>query len=194
MTYENLIASMEVNAEKGIAEIVQKAHQEAEEIKKSAEAKGEAIKASHCETAQKSADIERNKLIYNVKAENKMRIIKEKDAVIQRAFFDAKKCLDSFRDDARYKENFKKMLQEAVHELEGEKVRLHIDARDEPLCRQLLDELGRNSEIVDDLTSAGGLAVSTKDGTVVVSNTIESRLNNARELLKREIFSTLFGE
>jgi vacuolar-type H+-ATPase subunit E/Vma4 len=58
----------------------------------------------------------------------------------------------------------------------------------------VLNELGWNSEIVGDLTSAGGLAVSTKDGKVVVSNTIESRLNNAKELLKREIFSTLFGD
>jgi V/A-type H+-transporting ATPase subunit E len=122
-----------------------------------------------------------------------MWIIKEKDAVIQRAFFDAKKSLDSFRDRPSYKEDFKKMLQEAVRELGGEKVSLHIDTRDETLCRQVLDELGRNSEIVGDLTSAGGLAVSTKDGKVVISNTIESRLNNAKELLKREIFSTLFG-
>jgi V/A-type H+-transporting ATPase subunit E len=194
MTYENLIASMEVSAEKSFTEMMQKAHQEAEEIKRSVEAKAETIKASQLEDAQKSAEMERNKLIYNAKAENKMRIIKEKDAVIQRAFFDAKKSLDSFRDHASYKEDFKRMLQEAVRELEGEKVSLHIDTRDETLCRQVLDELGRNSEIVGDLTSAGGLAVSTKDGKVVVSNTIESRLNNAKELLKREIFSTLFGD
>ena len=194
MTYENLITSMRVSAEKGITEMMQKAHQEGEEIKRSAEAKAETIKASHLENAQKSAEIERNKLIYNAKAENKMRIIKEKDAVIQRAFFDAKKSLDSFRDRPSYKEDFKKMLQEAVRELEGEKVRLHIDTWDETLCRQVLNELGWNSEIVGDLTSAGGLAVSTKDGKVVVSNTIESRLNNAKELLKREIFSTLFGD
>jgi V/A-type H+-transporting ATPase subunit E len=194
MTYENLIASMDVNAEKSITERMQKAHQEGEEIKRSAEAKAEAIKASHLQNAQKSAEMERNKLIYNAKAENKMRIIKEKDAVIQRAFFDAKKSLDSFRDHPSYKEDFKKMLQEAVRELEGEKVSLHIDTRDETLCRQVLEELGWNSEIVGDLTSAGGLAVSTKDGKVVISNTIESRLNNAKELLKREIFSTLFGD
>ena len=194
MTYENLIASMEAIAEKSVTEIAQKAHQEAEEIKQSAEAKAEAIKASYLETAEKSAEIERNKLIYSVKAENKMRIIKEKDAVIQRAFFDAKKSLDSFRDDASYKENFKKMLQEAVRELQEEKVRLYVDTRDEALGKQVLNELGKNSEIVADLTSAGGLVVSTKDGKVVVSNTIESRLHNARELLKREIFSTLFGD
>jgi len=103
-----------------------------------------------------------------------MRIIKEKDAVIQRAFFDAKKSLDSFRDHPSYKEDFKKMLQEAVRELEGEKVSLHIDTRGRNSIQAGVDELGWNSEIVGDLTSAGGLAVSTKDGKVVVSNTIES--------------------
>jgi len=194
MTYENLIASMEVSAEKGFADTMQKAQAEADEIKRSAESKAELIKASHLENAQRSVEAERNKRIYNAKAENKMRIIKEKDAVIERAFFDAKKTLDNFRDDVDYKENFKKMLQEAVHEFEDEKVSLHVDPRDETLCRQVLSELGRNSEIVTNLTSAGGLAVSTKDGKVVVSNTIETRLNNVKQLLKREVFSTLFGE
>jgi len=194
MTYENLIASMEVSAEKSFTETVQKAHHEAEAIKRSAEATAETIKASHLESAQKSVDAERNKLIYNVKAENKMRIIKEKDAVIQQAFLNAEKSLDNFRDSTRYKEDFKKMLQEAIRELGEEKVSLHIDPRDETLCRQVLEELGRNSEIIKDLTTAGGLAVSTNDGKVVVSNTIESRLGNVKEFLKREIFSTLFSE
>ena len=75
MTYENLIASMEVSAEKSVTQVMQKAHQEAEEIKRSVEAKAETIKASQLEDAQKSAEMERNKLIYNAKAENKMRII-----------------------------------------------------------------------------------------------------------------------
>ena len=185
---------MEVSAEKGFTETVQKANHEAEAIKRSAEATAETIKASHLESAQKSVDAERNKLIYNVKAENKMRIIKEKDAVIQQAFLDAEKSLDNFRDSTRYKEDFKKMLQEAIRELGEEKVSLRIDPRDETLCRQVLEEVGRNSEIIKDLTTAGGLAVSTNDGKVVVSNTIESRLGNVKEFLKREIFSTLFSE
>ena len=194
MTYENLIGSMEVSAEKRINEIMNKAHQDAEEIKRTAEAEAETIKSSYLDNAQKSVEIERNQLIYNVKAETKMRVIKERDAAIQRAFAEAKKRLSDFRDRGTYKENLKDMIQEAVGELEGEKVRFHIDKRDEDLCKQILAELNQNSEIITDLTSAGGLNVSTQDEKVVVFNTIESRLNNARELLKREIFSTLYGD
>ncbi len=38
MTYENLIGSMEVSAEKRINETLNKAHQDSEEIKRTAEA------------------------------------------------------------------------------------------------------------------------------------------------------------
>ncbi|MGZ4920853.1 MAG: V-type ATP synthase subunit E [Halobacteriota archaeon] len=194
MTYEDLIRSMEVNAEKRINEILNKAGQEAEEITRTAKAEAETIKSSYLENAQKSVEIERNQLIYKVKAETKMRVIKEKDAAIQRAFDEAKKSLSDFRDRGTYKEYFKEMIREAVGELQGEKVQFHIDERDENLCKQILAELNENSEIITDLTSAGGLIVSTRDEKVVVFNTIESRLNNARELLKREIFSTLYGD
>lgn len=194
MAYENLIGSMEVSAEKRINETLNKARQDAEEIKRTAEAEAETIKSSHFENAQKSVEIERNQLIYRVKAETKMRIIKEKDAVIQRAFAEAKKSLSDFRDRGTYKEYFKNMTHEALRELEGQKVRFHIDKRDENLCKQILAELNENSEIITDLTSAGGLNVSTRDEKVVVFNTIESRLNTARELLQREIFSTLYGD
>jgi len=194
MTYENLIGSMELGAEKRIKEMMNKAHQDAEEIKRTAEAEAETIKSSYLDNAEKSVEIERNQLIYSVKAETKMRVIKEKDAAIQRAFAEAKKRLSDFRDRGTYKENLKDMIQEAVGELEGEKVRFHIDKRDEDLSKQILAELNQNSEIITDLTSAGGLNVSTRDEKVVVFNTIESRLNNARELLKREIFSTLYGD
>jgi len=194
MTYDDLIRSMEVNAEKRISAILNKAGQEAEEIIRTAKAEAETIKSSCLENAKKSVEIERNQLIYNVNSETKMSIIKEKDAAVQRAFDEAEKSLIDFRDRRTYHVYFKLMVQEAVGELEGEKVRFHIDKRDENLCQQVLAELSLNSEVITDLTSAGGLIVSTRDEKVVVSNTIESRLNNARELLKREIFSTLYGD
>lgn len=194
MTYENLIESMEVSAEKRISEILKNAHEQGDEIRRDALKKAQSMRAAYLEGAQKSVDVERNKLIYQVKAENKMNVIKEKDRVIRSAFDEVKKRLQDFRNDGNYHDNFKKMLQEAVHALETERVLLHIDKRDESLCTQVLNELDINSEIVADLTSAGGLAVSTKDGKIVVSNTLESRLAKAEELMRREIFATLYGD
>lgn len=193
MTYEILIKSMEESAEKRIDEITKKAHLEANEIRSAAEEKAESIKIAYLTATQKSVQTERNKLIYKAKAESKMRVLKEKEEVIQRAFAEAKKRLEGFRNDINYKANFKKMVQEAVLALEAENVVFHIDKRDENVCKHVLNELNGNAEFVNDLTSLGGLEVSTEDGKIVVFNTIESRLANAEELLRRQIFATLYG-
>jgi len=190
----DLLIAMEESTGERIHEIIEQAHQDAEEIKRIAEEKAETIKRSHLESAEESVEPERNKLIYAAKSETKMNLIKAKDELIQRAFTEAKKSLAGFRDHENYKGHFTSMIEEAMRELEGEQVRLHIDGRDENLCKQILDELNVNSEIVVDLTSAGGLNVSTKDEKVVVFNTIESRLDKAREFLERQIFATLYGD
>jgi vacuolar-type H+-ATPase subunit E/Vma4 len=190
----DLLIAMEESTEERINGIMKQAHQDAEEIKRTAEEKAEPIKKSYLDSAEKSFESERNKLIYNAKSEIKMDVIKAKDEMIQSAFVEAKKSLVDLRDRESYKGRFKSMIQGAIHELGGEKARLHIDGRDENLCKQILDELNENSEIVVDLTSAGGLNVSTRDEKVVVFNTIESRLDRAKEFLERQIFATLYGD
>jgi V/A-type H+-transporting ATPase subunit E len=185
---------MEGSSEERIREMMKKAYKEAEEIKKHAEVKAEAIEKSYLENAAKSAETERNKLIYNVKAETKMNVTRIKDEMLQKAFLEAKEKFASFRERSTYKDAFKKMIQEAIDELDEKEVRLQIDKRDENLCKQILAEMNKNSEITADLTCAGGLNVSTKDEKVIVFNTIESRLHKATELLKFEIFSTLYGD
>lgn len=189
-----LLIAMEESTEERINGIMKLAYQEAEEIKRTAEEKAETIKKSYFDSAEKSFESERNKLIYNAKSEIKMDVIKAKDEMIQSAFVEAKKSLDDLRDREIYKGRFTSMIQEAMHELGREKARLHIDRRDENLCKQILDELNENSEIVVDLTSAGGLNVNTRDEKVVVFNTIESRLDRAKEFLERQIFTTLYGD
>ena len=194
MTNENLITSMEGSVEERIREMMKKAYKEAEEIKKHAEVKAAAIEKSYLENAAKSVETERNKLIYNVKAETKMNTARIKDEMLQKAFLESKEKLRSFREQSTYKDAFKKMIQEAIDELDGKEVQLQIDKRDENLCKQILAEMSKNSEIAADLTCAGGLNASTKDKKVIVFNTIESRLHKATELLKFEIFSTLYGD
>jgi V/A-type H+/Na+-transporting ATPase subunit E len=190
----DLLIAMEESTEERVNEILKQAHLDADEIKRTAEEKAGPIKKSYLDSVEKSFESERNKLIYNAKSEIKMDVIKAKDEMIQSAFVEAKKSLDDLRDRESYKGRFKSMIQEAMHELGGEKARLHIDGRDENLCKQILDELNENSEIVADLTSAGGLNVSTRDEKVVVFNTIESRLDRAKEFLARQVFATLYGD
>ncbi|MCK9592520.1 MAG: V-type ATP synthase subunit E [Methanoregula sp.] len=193
MSIEQLIESVEGSAGERIAELKENAYKQSVEIRKAAEGKDEAIKKKHLDAVKKTVDVERNKLIAKIKDETRMQFTRTKDEVYKKAFFEAKKILSSTRSRADYENNFRKMLQEVFFELEGEDIQLHIDKRDENLCKKLLSELKLNFEMVTDITSEGGLNASTKDGKFIVFNTIESRFEKAKSLLKPEIFTTLYG-
>ena len=193
MSIEQLIESVEVSAGEKITEMKQNAYRQSVEIRKGAEGKDGAIKQKHLDAVKKTVEVERNKLFAKIKDETRMQFTRTKDEVYKKAFFEAQKILSSARSRADYENNFRKMLKEVVLELEGEDIQLHIDKRDEDLCKKLLLELKLNCEVVTDITSAGGLDASTKDGKFIVFNTIESRFERAKALLKTEIFTTLYG-
>jgi vacuolar-type H+-ATPase subunit E/Vma4 len=193
MAIEQLIEAVEVNAEETITELKKKAHRQSEEIRREAEGKDEAIKKKHLDAVKKTVEAERNKLIAKINKETRMQFTQTKDEVYKKAFFEAQKILSSARSRADYENNFRKMVKEVVLELEGEEIQLHIDKRDENLCKKLLSELKMNCDIVTDITCAGGLNASTKDGRFIVFNTIESRFEKAKAFLKPEIFTTLYG-
>jgi len=193
MAIEQLIEAVEVNAEETITELKKKAYRQSEEIRREAEGKDEAIKKKHLDAVKKTVEAERNKLIAKINKETRMQFTQTKDEVYKKAFFEAQKILSSARSRADYENNFRKMVKEVVLELEGEEIQLHIDKRDENLCKKLLSELKLNCDIVTDITCAGGLNASTKDGRFIVFNTIESRFEKAKAFLKPEIFTTLYG-
>ncbi len=122
-----------------------------------------------------------------------MQLVKAKDDVFKHAFSEAQKILLSVRGKENYENIFRNLLKETIFELEGEEILLHVDKRDESLCKKLLQELKSKSEIVTDITSAGGLNASTRDGKFIIFNTIESRFERAKVQLKLEVFGILYG-
>ena len=71
--------------------------------------------------------------------------------------------------------------------------RIHVDRRDLDLCTRTLVTLGIRCEALTDIESAGGLVVSSLDGLVMISNTVESRLERAREKKRLSVYAALFG-
>ncbi len=193
MPYEDLIQSVESSANERIVEIQERAQKEAEEIIQQARSKENGIKTRNLEEARKILEIERTKQISAIKEERKMQVTKVKDSLFQRAFQIAQERLDTARLHPKYREHLRLLLQEVLEEMKGQEVVIHIDPRDESLCREILKELQCNSELVLDLNSAGGVIVHSSDGSYRILNTIETRLEKAREHLRKDLFSLLFG-
>jgi vacuolar-type H+-ATPase subunit E/Vma4 len=90
--------------------------------------------------------------------------------------------LAQVRDRPGYGKTLLALANEALAHMDGETV-LHADPRDQPWFLTL--EPQRRVEF--DLQTWGGLEARTLDGRIVVVNTLEARLECAREMLRREI-------
>jgi vacuolar-type H+-ATPase subunit E/Vma4 len=183
VSYENLLKSVEESARKRERELIEKAREQADDIRRSLIAE-----------AEKAAAIEKNKLMYGVDAENKSHMISVREELFSSAFAEAKLRLSSLRNRPEYPAIFTALTVDAVGALGGGTFQVQVDRRDEELCRKTLAALDLHAKIIPDLDSAGGLVVSLTDRTVIISNTVESRLERARERKKQEIYAILSGE
>jgi V/A-type H+-transporting ATPase subunit E len=194
VAYENLLKSVDESAQEKEKELLENARVTVESVKKKAREQAELIRQSQISDAEMSAGFEKNKLMYLAKAENKAHLIKIREQLFASAFNDASLRLSHLRNDPEYPEIFKKFLLDAAGVLCVDTFCIHVDKRDEDLCRKTLASLNIHADIIPDLTSTGGLVASLPDGSVIISNTVESRLERAKERKKLEIYSILSGD
>jgi V/A-type H+-transporting ATPase subunit E len=194
VAYENLLRSVDESAQERERELRETARITIESVKKKAREQAELVRQSQISDAGISAATEKNKLMYTAGAENKARLIKIKEDLFSSAFAEANLRLSGLRNRREYPEIFKKLAVDAAEALGVGAFHVHIDKRDEDLSRKTFASLTFNVEIVADLVSAGGLVACLPDGSVIISNTVESRLERAQERKKLEIYSILSGD
>jgi len=180
------IACEEVNV------ILEKAEKEVSDIIQDAKRKGTVIEEIHRDEAEKIIETQKVTALFNVRSEVKKNIM-EKCNMFDSCFETALNQLREIRKQEGYYVIFKKLLREALEELDEPNPIIHIDARDATVCKDVLRELVVQCNIQSDIESIGGLCVSSSDEKITVLNTIESRVERARELLKQEIFGVLYG-
>ncbi len=193
MAYEDLLKSVEESAHMKEQELRSRAAAEIEEVKSRARKRAEELRRAQLDETDRSAASERNKLLYETRTESKEQLIRVREAAFEKAFSAAREQLQGLRSDPKYPEIFNRLLKEAAEAMGGGAFVIHIDPRDKALAGPALALLGMTPEVKTDLTTAGGVVASLPDNSVVVSNTVEARLDRARELRRREIHSILSG-
>jgi len=194
MTYEDLIQSMEASAQEKIAEIRKNADLQGAMIIKEAEDKAEAVRVEVLDQARATIADRRNRLLYKTRQDERSADIETREEILERVYSQAAARLGKFRERDDYRSLFLRLLDESVAEMEGGVIVLHVDPRDETLCREILAQTGREFQVVPDITTWGGVIVSSPDGQVRIHNTLESRLERAKNLYKKEVCRILFGE
>ena len=194
MDYENLMKSMDESADEKKGALIEKAKEGARGIEDEARPKADEIVKAHLSRASHALEVDRNRFLYEARSEARRESAAIKHEYLSRAFDIAEEGFKDFRYRDGYEDFFRRTMLEAVEGLGEKEFIIHIDARDEQLCWRVMGQTGLDRPVKADISSAGGLNVSTPDGKVIVFNCLESRLKAAKERHGREIFSTLFGD
>jgi len=193
MAYENLLKSVEESAQERERELREKAKKQAGELRETAKKQAGELQETAIKEAEKSATIERNKLMYLTKGEIKEQGLRTREKVFDAAFDVAGERLSTFRQDKNYPAVFEKLAREATSAMGERPFLVHVDKRDEELCKKTLAAMNIRCEVLTDLQCMGGLVAGSPDGLIIISNTIESRLERIREHKKLEIHVILSG-
>jgi len=193
MAYENLLRSVEESAEEKERELRENAHKQAEGIRRDAKKLATDIVERIVRDAENAAEIERNKQLYLANGAIREQALNSRENVFESAFDTAVQRLTLLRQDENYPAIFRRLVEETIEAAREGAFVVHVDPRDRELCTRTLTALKVSREIRTDLTSMGGLVISSPDGRITLKNTLESRLERVREHKRREIHAVLFG-
>ena len=202
---------MSSGTDKIVSSIMSEAQGKADIIMQEANAEIATITAD----AEKTAESEKNKILDNGKKQSDMRyqqIISEakmnarraelgaKEEVIEAAFDKASEELKSIASSGsdEYDDSLSKMIKEAVDELGSNDLIIQLNEADTNKFKSQLDSSSTfqiddiKFQLGEPIDAIGGAIVKTKSGDIEVNNTIESRLERFRSVLRSEVANVLF--
>ena len=202
---------MSSGTDKIVSSIMSEAQEKADTIMQEANAEIATINAN----AEKTAESEKNKILDNGKKQSDMRyqqIISEakmnarraelsaKEEVIESAFDKAGEELKSIASSGsdEYDDSLSKMIKEAVDEIGSNDLIIQLNEADTNKFKSQLDSSSTfqiddiKFQLGEPIDTIGGVIVKTKSGDIEVNNTIESRLERYRSVLRSEVANVLF--
>ncbi|MBQ1781960.1 MAG: V-type proton ATPase subunit E [Methanobrevibacter sp.] len=202
---------MSSGTSKIVESIMSEAQGKADVIIQDANAEVSAIQAK----AEKTADVEKIKILDNGKKQSDMRyqqIISEakmnarraelgaKEEVIEAAFNQAIGELKTkaSSNDSDYEHALGKMIKEAADEIGGNDLIIQLNEADTNKLKADLSSddsfeiEGINFKVGEPIDAIGGAILKTSNGDIEVNNTIEARLERFKSILRSEVAEILF--
>jgi V/A-type H+/Na+-transporting ATPase subunit E len=152
------------------------------------------------ESAKKQAENLKRQIIGSsrLNARNKELLIIE--SAINEIFDKAKERLQSKPDEKSYKELIRKMVEDSVSKLESTEIIIECNKNDYDLLKKVIQDIsGKNTKIKLSISKkpidiSGGIRARSGDGTMTLDNSMESRIERLKPLIRKEIVQLLRSE
>ena len=142
--------------------------------------------------ARKQAEKLKRQVVGNsrLSARNRQLVLIEEAVGI--AFEKAKAKIDSVRYGDKYASMMKKLLEDGLNAVNTEEVVVECDGKDGDVVKKIASELERNVNVKikvvgEAINVLGGLRIMSKDGSMVYDDTLDSRIERLKPIIRKDI-------
>jgi len=197
---DKIVSSIMSEAQGKADVIIQDANAEIASINASAEKTAESEKNKILENGKKQSDMRYQQIISEAKMNARRAELGAKEEVIEAAFAKATDDLKAIASSGsdEYEESLSKIIKEAADEIGDNNLIIQLNEADtNNLKNQINNESSFqienvNFQLGEPIDSMGGAILKTVNGDIEVNNTIESRLERFRSVLRSEVANVLF--
>jgi vacuolar-type H+-ATPase subunit E/Vma4 len=193
MSIEDILQALDDQCRQECQEIFGRAEAEAKQILDKAQVEAEAIRQARIDKIKAEAESETTSLLYSARLKSKNAIISAKEIIAEKALAQAEEKLRDLRSRQDYPAILERLIREGLTRISG-RVAVHVDPSDEAVADEVMRKLGMDYELHKDIQTVGGAMISDAGGRVRIINTVEERLNRAREKLRMQVSGILFEE
>lgn len=186
-----LLAAVKETADAEKAEIRAQAEREIAKITENTEAQ---IKQFHEEALAKldaELRMESESIVGRAKLEMRDRLIEAKNEALRQVFELAGEQIAAI-DTRTYRTIFRRLVTEAIDKANSDNVHLRISKIDLKLAESLKKDFPASVQTIPCDGPKGTVIVETDGGSQSIDNSIETRLETARKIMRRELVEILF--
>jgi V/A-type H+/Na+-transporting ATPase subunit E len=199
-TLERMIDKVLVQKEAELISRIDSAYQESLDNLESSRGKLEAERTRIIEAARKQAENLKRQIIGSARLAARNQELLTIENAVNKAFEEAKKKLQAPSSTDSYKELLKHMVEESISVVGGSNaVIIECNKNDVELVRKVVSELQDSGKIQQARVSdhyidvLGGIRIRSSDGTMTYDNTLDSRIERLKPLIRKNIAQMLRG-
>ena len=198
---EQMIGKVLDQKEAELISQIDSAYQESLDNLESSRGKLEAERTRIIESAKKQAENLKRQIIGSARLGARNQELLTIENAVNKAFEEAKKKLQASDSTDRYKELLKHMVEESMSAVgESNAVTIECNKNDVELVRNVVSELQTSGKLQQQATVSdqhidvlGGIRIKSADGTMSYDNTLDSRIERLKPLIRKNIVQMLRG-
>jgi vacuolar-type H+-ATPase subunit E/Vma4 len=186
-------------AESETSQIVAKAKEKAEQIRKHARQEAADEKARILDQARRDVDRLRSQAIATTQMKARTMLLESREKLLAEVFAAAHKKLPSVQEWNDYDDIVKKLIIEAAAQLESKKIKVSADKTttkliSDKMLKEIAAEYKGKVEVGEALKKGTGIVAATEDGHLTFDNLLETRLAHLETELRSPVYHVLMGE